>query len=155
MRLFKILIVFGLVLLPICTFAQESEEAIEKKSDKVYMEVDTFPLFSGCDYSDMGSLAEMKACSDEKIIKYITSNITYPKKARRKGVEGVVYVQFVIGPDGAVRDEKIAKEIGGGCGDEVLKMVKKFPNWVPGKMNGKPVSVRYTIPVTFALPKKR
>lgn len=155
MRVVKILILIGLSVFSMSTYGQGNGSSFEDDSDMIYKEVEEFPLFAGCDYSDMNTVAEKKACSDEKLIQYISSNLKYPRKARKKGIEGRVFVQFVVGADGAVRDEKIVKEIGGNCGDEVLKLVRSFPKWIPGKLNGKPVSVLYTIPVNFALPKKK
>lgn len=155
MRALKILMVLVLSALSFMTYGQEAVDIKEDNSEQVYMVVDQFPLFSGCNYSEMDSLAEMKVCSDEKIIDFVSSNITYPRKARKKGIQGIVYVRFVINSEGLVRDEQIAKGIGGGCDEVVLKMVRSFPKWVPGKLDGKPVAVMYTLPVTFSIPKKK
>ncbi len=154
MNISKVFLLIAMSILSLSVCGQDSVEPKEEE-DLVYKVVEQFPLFGGCDYSTMKTLAEKKACSDSKIIEFISSNISYPKKARRKGIEGVVYVQFVVGADGNVRDQKIVRDIGGGCGDIVLKMAKSFPKWVPGIQKGKPVSVLYTLPVTFKLPKDK
>jgi protein TonB len=83
---------------------------------------------------------------------WVQHNVKYPIVAMENGIEGKVYVEFVIEKDGKVTNPVIIRDIGGGCGDEVLKALEKMPNWVPGKQRGKPVRVRMTIPVKFHIP---
>lgn len=104
------------------------------------------PLFGGC--SD-------KACSDQALIKYIQGNIKYPAIARENGVEGRVFIRFVVEKDGKVTDAQIVRDIGAGCGEAALKVIQGMNNlaqgWTPGKQRGKPVRVLYTLPATFKL----
>ncbi len=104
------------------------------------------PLFGGC--SD-------KACSDQKLIEYLYKNLKYPAIARENGVEGRVYIQFVVERDGSITDGNIVRDIGAGCGQAALKVVNDMNNlatkWQPGKQRGKAVRVLYTLPVTFRL----
>jgi protein TonB len=86
------------------------------------------------------------------VLVYVSSNITYPPLAREIGREGTVHVSFVVNQLGEVEGVKILKGIGYGCDEEVLRVINKMPNWKkPGKNNGKPVKVRYNIPVSFRL----
>jgi protein TonB len=75
----------------------------------------------------------------------------YPAQARRMGVEGKVFVQFVIGKDGAISDVKVIKGIGAGCDEEAIRVVQSSPSWNPGKQRGKAVKQRYTLPIIFKL----
>ena len=83
--------------------------------------------------------------------KYIGQNLKYPKTAIKMGVEGRVFVEFIINKDGSVSDAKIAKGIGAGCDKEVLRLMNNCPNWIAGQQRGKPVKVNLIIPVTFKL----
>ena len=86
------------------------------------------------------------------VLVFVSSNITYPPLAREIGREGTVHVSFVVNQLGEVEGVKILKGIGYGCDEEVLRVINKMPNWKkPGKNNGKPVKVRYNIPVSFRL----
>jgi protein TonB len=67
------------------------------------------------------------------------------------GVEGKVFVQFVIGKDGSISDVKVIKGIGAGCDEEAIRIVQSSPAWNPGKQRGKPVKQRYTLPIQFKL----
>lgn len=83
--------------------------------------------------------------------KYMGDKIKYPAQARRMGVEGKVFVQFVIGKDGSISDVKVVKGIGAGCDEEAVRVVQGSPSWNPGKQRGKAVKQRYTVPVFFKL----
>jgi periplasmic protein TonB len=78
-------------------------------------------------------------------------NGKYPAQARRMGVEGKVFVQFVIGKDGSISDVKVIKGIGAGCDELAMKVMQEAPAWNPGKQRGKPVKQRYTLPIIFKL----
>ena len=83
--------------------------------------------------------------------KYVGEKMKYPAQARRMGVEGRVFVQFVIGKDGSINDVKIIKGIGAGCDEEASRVMQSAPSWNPGKQRGKPVKQRYTLPIIFKL----
>ncbi|HKL16271.1 MAG TPA: energy transducer TonB [Balneolaceae bacterium] len=78
--------------------------------------------------------------------------IKYPRAAVQAGIEGRVFIQFVVDKDGNVRDEKVLRDIGGGCGEAALEAVRGV-NFSPGKKNGVAVNVQYSMPVTFKLQK--
>ncbi|MDN5205716.1 energy transducer TonB, partial [Fulvivirgaceae bacterium BMA10] len=81
--------------------------------------------------------------------KFISKNMKYPSKARRMGIQGKVYVQFVIDKDGSITEIQIIKGIGGGCNEEVVRVLNSHPKWNPGKQRGKPVKVKMTLPIVF------
>ncbi len=85
------------------------------------------------------------------LLKYLASSIVYPDSAREKNIQGTVAATFVINKDGSLSEAVIVKEIGGGCGEEVLRVLALMPNWLPGEVDGQPVRVRFTLPVRFAL----
>lgn len=82
---------------------------------------------------------------------FLGKNIVYPAVARENGIEGTVYVGFVVSKDGTIRDVQIKRGIGGGCNEEAVRVVKMMPKWKAGKQNGKAVNVAFTIPVKFKL----
>jgi len=82
----------------------------------------------------------------------IQSQIHYPPAALRQHLEGRVLVGFVVGDDGVVRDCTILHGIGGGCDEEALAAVRSLPRFIPGKQQGKPVAVSFTVPVNFRIP---
>jgi TonB family protein len=84
------------------------------------------------------------------LLQDISQKITYPEKARKEHIEGIVFVQFVVKKDGSVDQAKVINGIGYGCDEEAVKAVRNS-KWNPGKEQGKPVDVRLVLPVAFAL----
>ena len=86
------------------------------------------------------------------LMRYVKQNISYPTVAREIGVEGIVYVSFVVNESGNVESAKVMKGIGYGCDEEVIRVVGKMPRWKKaGRNAGHPVKVRFNIPVAFKL----
>ena len=113
------------------------EEAPEEEtSDEIFMVVEDQPEPEG----------GLQAFYD-----FVGKNMEYPAQARRMGVEGKVFVQFVVDKDGSLTDVKAVKGIGAGCDEEAVEIVKSAPKWKPGKQRGKAVRVRMIIPITFKL----
>jgi protein TonB len=83
--------------------------------------------------------------------KYVQKNMKYPSQAQRMGLEGKVFVQFVVGKDGRISDVQILRGIGAGCDEEAIKVLKNSPAWSPGKQRGRPVRQRMVLPITFKL----
>jgi periplasmic protein TonB len=88
---------------------------------------------------------------EEARITFLQKNIKYPALARENGIEGRVYVTFVVGPDGSIRDVKVLRGIGGGCDEEATRVVKMMPAFKPAKQNGRPVNVQFNMPIVFSL----
>ncbi len=87
----------------------------------------------------------------DKLMKYLSDNIKYPSQARELGIQGKVFLSFVIEKDGSVTDVTLLRGIGGGCDEEAIRVVKNMPNWIPGKQRNIPVRVRFNLPVNFRL----
>jgi len=82
---------------------------------------------------------------------YVSENIKYPTRARRIGVEGKVYVEFIVGKDGKIYDVKTVNELGAGCDEEAVRIIQNAPPWNPGKQRGKPVKQKMVVPIIFRL----
>jgi protein TonB len=82
---------------------------------------------------------------------FVSKKLKYPAQARRMGIEGKVFVQFVVDKDGNLTDVKAVKGIGAGCDEEAVRVIKSAPKWKPGKQRGRPVKVRMILPITFKL----
>jgi protein TonB len=89
----------------------------------------------------------------EEMYKFIRKKIHYPAASRRIGVEGTVYVSFVVNREGKVVDVKTIRGISPDCDKEAERVVSMLPNWSPGMQNHNPVSVRMTVPIKFQLDK--
>ena len=85
------------------------------------------------------------------LMSWLSQNIKYPVIAAENGVEGRVTVQFVVEKDGSITDVKVAKSVDPLLDKEATRVIKSMPHWTPGRQNGSPVRVKYTVPVTFKL----
>lgn len=85
------------------------------------------------------------------MMKFLSQNMRYPSQARRMGIEGSVFVEFVVDQSGAITAARVIKGIGAGCDEEAVRVVRKMPPWKPGVQNGKPVKVRFVLPLKFVL----
>ena len=111
----------------------EEEEVVEAE---IFQIVEEMPAFPG---------------GEAKLMEYVAKNIKYPQIARETGIQGRVFVGFVVEPDGSVSNVKVLRGIGGGCDEEAMRVVKSMPKWKPGKQRGKAVRVSYMLPVNFKL----
>jgi len=115
----------------------EKVEVIEVEESKpVFTIVEEMPTFPG---------------GEAERVKFLRDNVVYPQQASENGIQGTVYVAFVVDSKGNVTDVKIIRGIGGGCDEEALRVVKMMPQWHPGKQNGKSVRVYYNMPIFFRL----
>ncbi len=114
----------------------ETAEEEEEEEAKVFFIVEDMPEFPG------GDLA---------LRKYIANAIKYPVIAQENGIQGKVYVTFVVGKDGRVVNASIARGVDASLDKEALRVVNTLPPWKPGKQRGKPVNVSYTVPINFVL----
>ncbi len=113
-----------------------TEEMPEEKADEIFTIVEEQP-------SPVGG---MQAFYD-----FVSHNLNYPSRATRAGIEGRVFVQFVVEKDGSLTDIKVVKGIGGGCDEEAVRVISTAPKWKPGKQRGRPVRVRMIMPISFKL----
>lgn len=106
------------------------------KEEEVFEMVEQQPEFPG-------GQAEM--------MKFIKDNMKYPVIAMENGVHGRVYCQFVVGANGKIRDVKVVRGVDPYLDKEAVRVIQMMPDWIPGRQNGRAVSVRYTLPVLFKL----
>ena len=88
---------------------------------------------------------------DEARLTYLRDNIKYPEMAKESGIQGTVYVTFVIEKDGSISNVKVLRGIGGGCDEEAVRVIKNMPKWKPGKQRGRPVRAQFNMPIRFIL----
>ncbi len=112
--------------------------------------VEDMPLFGKC-YDASISKKERKLCSDSELMNFLATNLRYPAIARENGVEGMVVISFIIEKDGSISKPEIKRDIGAGCGQEALRVLKLMPEWRPGMQRGRKVRVQYNLPVRFKL----
>ena len=116
-----------------CTSAMAQTVVVD---DEIFLVVENEPEFLG---------------GEDSLYAYIARNIKYPEAAKKEKIEGRVFVTFIVEKDGQVSSAKLLRDIGGGCGEEAIRVVKSMPKWKPGTQRGKPVRVRYNIPLQFIL----
>jgi len=115
-------------------FIEEVEEEVVE--EQIFSIVEEMPSFPG---------------GDEALLKYLGKNIKYPAIAKDAGIQGTVYVTFVVDERGDVKDVKVLRSIGGGTDEEAIRVVENMPRWKPGKQRGKAVKVQYNLPIRFTL----
>lgn len=112
------------------------EQVQVQEKEEAFTVVEDMPEFSG---------------GEQALYKYLANNIKYPAEAHEKGIEGRVYITFVVEKDGSLTEIKIARGIGNGCDKEAMRVVTEMPKWTPGKQRGKIVRVKYILPIRFIL----
>ena len=117
-------------------FSFMTSTAETKKNNMVYDVVEVMPQYPG------GQTA---------MLKYIMENIKYPKQAMKEGIQGRVTVSFIVEKDGRVSNVRLLRSVQSALDKEAVRVVKSMPKWTPGKQNGKPVRVRFNLPVMFKL----
>lgn len=88
---------------------------------------------------------------EEAMYEFLRSNIRYPERAKNIGIEGTVYIQFIVDEYGKIRFAKVARGIGGGCDEEALRVVNLMPRWEPARQGGHNVRVQFNLPISYAL----
>ena len=111
-------------------------EPPKEEEAKVFDVVEQMPSFPG---------------GQSALLQYLSSNIKYPVVAEENGIQGRVIVTFVVEKDGSITDVRVVKSVDPSLDKEAQRVVKSMPKWIPGKQNGAPVRVKYTVPVTFRL----
>lgn len=111
----------------------EEEQIVEAE---IFIVVEEMPQFPG---------------GDAKLYEYIQKNLKYPMMARESDIQGRVFVNFVVEPDGSISKVNVMRGIGGGCDEEAVRVIESMPKWKPGKQRGSAVRVSYTVPIIFKL----
>ncbi len=113
-----------------------AEKQQQLENDTIYSVVENMPEFPG---------------GKKAFFKYLSDNIKYPAQAKKKGIQGRVFINFTVEKDGTISDINVLRGIGGGCDKEAVRVVKTMPRWIPGKQYGKAVRVNFNLPVKFVL----
>lgn len=114
--------------------AQEMLE--ETNPDQIYLVVDVMPEFPG---------------GKSALLKFITSNMTYPLDAQRRKAQGRVVCEFIVNKDGTVSDIKVVKSVDAVLDEEAVRILKLMPHWSAGKRLGAPVRVKFSMPFNFGM----
>lgn len=117
-------------------FSFMTSTAQTKKNNMVFDIVEVMPQYPG------GQIA---------MLKYIMENIKYPEQAMKEGIQGRVTVRFIVEKDGSISDVRPVLSVHPLLNKEAVRVVESMPKWSPGKQNGKPVRVRFNVPVMFKL----
>ena len=94
---------------------------------------------------------KITAGGSEGLNLYLRENVKYPTIAQQNGIQGMVLVQFVVECNGSITDVNVIRGVDPSLDREAIRVVKKMPKWTPGMQDGKPVQVRFTLPVNFRL----
>ncbi|MCF0190452.1 MAG: energy transducer TonB [Marinilabiliaceae bacterium] len=113
-----------------------AEEEAEEVSDEVFVIVEQMPVFPG---------------GDAQLRKYLAESVKYPVIAAENGIQGRVFVSFVVNQKGEVTNVKVARPFDPNLDKEAVRVVQSMPKWAPGMQRGKPVKVSYTVPINFVL----
>jgi periplasmic protein TonB len=124
------------------------EDDDDVDDDTPFMIVENMPALGKCK-SMRGD--ERHQCTQMEIIKYVSKNTKYPPIAKDAGIQGTVFVYFVVGRDGNVKNVKVLREVDSRLDKEAKRVVESLPRFDPGQQRGKSVSVQYTIPVKFII----
>lgn len=120
----------------------------------IYRALERPPRFPACEQLDT-TLSVIQQCAEQSLLEFMYSNIRYPQEAREQNLEGNVVASFVVEKDGSLSNLAVLKDIGGGAGLEVLRVVEAMNNaeirWVPAERDGEPVRFQYTLPIKFKL----
>lgn len=114
---------------------QQNSNKPQADEDPILLKADELPQFPG-------GINELR--------QYLQWKLKYPMEAQRKGVQGVVFVNFVVEKDGRVNLVKVVRSVDYSLDSEAIRVVKSMPRWTPGKLNGEAVRVSFTLPINFA-----
>jgi protein TonB len=116
--------------------AGKAVPAEQKTADNIFLTVEQMPEFPG---------------GEKALMKYLSANLSYPPGGRDSLVEGTVYVSFIVEKDGSVSHVRVARGLGRGFDEEVVRVIEKMPRWTPGQQRRKPVRVQFNLPVVFKM----
>jgi protein TonB len=112
------------------------DQQIVGEEGQVFLSAEQMPEFPG---------------GEKEMMAYLYENVKYPQMARETGIQGTVFVKFVVEKNGSVSRVEVLRGIGGGCDEEAVRVILSMPKWNPGKQNGLPVRVFFNIPLKFKL----
>ena len=107
-----------------------------EQENKIYDVVEIRPEFSGGEAARLTFFAE---------------NIIYPQNAINSGIQGTIFVSFIVEKDGSISNIVVVRGLGGGLSEEAVRVIKAMPKWIPGSLDGHPIRVQFFMPLRFAL----
>ena len=122
--------------LPQTSVSSPPVEEPEQEPDVIFTVVEEQPRFPG---------------GEEARVQYMVENLRYPEEARHFGLQGTVFVTFVVETDGSISNVRVLRGIGGGCDEEAVRVISNMPKWAPGRQRGQNVRVQYNMPIRFVL----
>lgn len=117
-------------------FCQQNQEVEKTEKAKSSQVVEEMPVFPG---------------GEKALVAYLKENLKYPSVPAENGIQGRVIVLFKVEADGSLTDVRIGGSVDPSIDREALRLVKAMPKWIPGKQDGKPVPVKFQLPITFSL----
>ena len=134
------------------TDEEEIVEIVEVEEEELDIDVpfaviEDVPIFPGC---ERVKKSERRNCFQEKMNKHIRKNFRYPEIAQEMGIQGRVYVNFIIAKDGKITNIRM-RGPDKNLENEAQRIIAKLPSMTPGKQRGRPVRVPFSIPITFRL----
>ena len=138
-----------LLFIPLVSFGQETQQQNNEFDElkQTPLNLDDVPMFRSCKNVFK---SQRRNCFQNKMNKHISKHFYYPKYAQNRGIQGKVFIQFIIEKDGSISEIK-TRGPDKSLEDVAVKIIKKLPKLIPGKINGKPVRVPYSIPITWKL----
>jgi len=115
---------------------EDKKPVVEAKPEEIFKSVEQMPQFPG---------------GEAALMKFLASHINYPPMAAENNVQGKVIVQFVVDKTGKVGEVKVVRNVDKDLDNEAIRVCKALPKFTPGRQNGRPVSVWYTLPIQFKL----
>ena len=119
------------------------------EGDDIVDFAERMPMFPGCE--GVEDYDERRACAEAAMLKHIYGEIRYPTIAKENGVEGRAVLRFTVEKDGGIADVTVVRGPKAGIDAEAARVVEGFPRWTPGRQGGRPVRVRFTLPIEFRL----
>lgn len=108
----------------------------ENRGDTIYMVVEKMPEYPG---------------GQQEMLTFVSSNIIYPVDAYLNIIEGRVFIEFIVDTAGHAKNIKVIRGIGYGCDEEAARVISIMPAWNPGEQRGKPVNVKFSLPITYKI----
>jgi protein TonB len=141
-----------LILIPLVfankSFAQQGKSLINYDTTNLYIESDTNKIYTTAD------IMPQFPGGDDSLNAFVRKHATFPQKAFKDGISGKVWYTFVIDKKGRLRNVKVISSLRKDLDMEGLRVISLMPDWIPGRINGRPVDVNYNFPMEFVIHKK-
>ncbi len=147
--------IFQFILLALFSFSsyslksQEITSGEHEEESSNYTGVDKVPVALGCD--DQASNAVLKDCFVKSILNHVSQNFNYPKEDKKAGIQGKIYVDFIIEKDARISNVIVTRSVSEDLDREALRVIRAFKVTHPAIVDGQPVRMSFTIPINAKL----